>query len=60
MAVATADPPANTPVTVRRIPDPGEPVPAVALPTVALLVGGIALWIGSSALLLAGALAVVV
>jgi ring-1,2-phenylacetyl-CoA epoxidase subunit PaaE len=38
---------------VTRIPDPEEPVPAVAWPTVALLLGGIALWGGSAAAALA-------
>ncbi|MCW2993284.1 MAG: hypothetical protein JWQ18_779 [Conexibacter sp.] len=40
---------------LRRIPDPQEPAPRVAWPTVALLVFGLALWAGSSALWLAGA-----
>lgn len=43
------------PVTVRRIPDPAEPVPEVVWPTVGLLVGGIGLWIASSVAYLAGA-----
>lgn len=43
-----------SPVTVTRIPDPAEPVPRVAWPTVALLVGGIALFAGSTALAVAG------
>jgi len=42
-------------LTLRRIPDPREPAPRVAWPTVALLVVGLALWGGSSALWLAGA-----
>ena len=37
-----------------RIPDPQEPVPAVALPTVALLLGGLVVWTGSAAAMLAG------
>ncbi|MBA2764781.1 MAG: fatty acid desaturase [Thermoleophilaceae bacterium] len=41
-------------ITVTRIPDPAEPVPAVAWPTVALLVVGLALWFGSVAALLSG------
>jgi ring-1,2-phenylacetyl-CoA epoxidase subunit PaaE len=45
------------PVTVTRIPNPGEPVPKVAGPTLALLVGGLALWGASSALYLADSLA---
>lgn len=42
--------PAESPVTVRRIPNPEEPVPTVALPTLGLLVVGLTLWIGSTAL----------
>jgi fatty acid desaturase len=38
----------------RRIPDPQEPLPRVAWPTVALLTCGLALWGGSSALWLTG------
>jgi fatty acid desaturase len=38
-----------------RIPDPQEPVPAVALPALALFAGGLGLWVGSSALALTGA-----
>jgi ring-1,2-phenylacetyl-CoA epoxidase subunit PaaE len=41
---------------ITRIPDPAEPVPAVAWPTVALLVVGLAGWLGSSAAFLTGAL----
>lgn len=37
------------PVSVTRIPDPAEPVPPVAWPTVGLLVGAIALYAGSTA-----------
>jgi fatty acid desaturase len=36
------------PVTVRRIPNPAEPIPLVALPTLALLLGGLVLWIGAT------------
>jgi fatty acid desaturase len=39
---------------VTRIPDPQEPVPAVAWPTVALLLGGLLMWTGSAAATLAG------
>ncbi len=39
-----------------RIPDPGEPVPRVAVPTLALLVASLALWISSSVLYLEGTL----
>jgi len=49
----TADPP----VTVRRIPNPEEPVPAVAVPTLLLLIGGSAMWIASTALYLTDAFA---
>lgn len=45
---ATAEP--NPGLTVKRIPNPEEPVPAVAWPTFSLLVGGLALW-GASATL---------
>ncbi len=44
---------ATSPVTVSRIPDPAESVPTVAWPTLALLVGGAAIWIASTALALA-------
>jgi fatty acid desaturase len=37
----------------RRIPDPQEPLPRLAWPTVALLVFGLALWVASSAAYLA-------
>jgi ring-1,2-phenylacetyl-CoA epoxidase subunit PaaE len=46
-----------SPVTVTRIPDPAEPVPAVALPTLGLLVAGIGGWLLSSALYLDGSFA---
>jgi fatty acid desaturase len=36
------------PVSVTRIPDPAEPVPALSLPAFALLLGGLALWWGST------------
>jgi fatty acid desaturase len=44
----------DTPLVRRTIPDPGEPLPRVAWPTVALLVAGLALWGGSAALHLTG------
>jgi ring-1,2-phenylacetyl-CoA epoxidase subunit PaaE len=44
------------PVTVTRIPNPEEPVPRLALPTLALLIAGVGLWCGSSVLYLAGPL----
>lgn len=47
----------TSPVTVRRIPNPAEPVPTVAVPTLALLVGGLALWIGTAALYVTGTFA---
>ncbi|MBJ7521588.1 MAG: fatty acid desaturase [Solirubrobacteraceae bacterium] len=48
--MSTVAPSRSHPVTISRIPDPAEPVPAVAWPTVALLIGGIALAVGSTAL----------
>src|SRR5688572_4731179 len=41
-------------VTVRRIPDPGEPVPVLAWPTVLLFAGALGAWVGSTAAALAG------
>ena len=41
---------------IRRIPDPEEPVPRIALPTVALFAGCWALWLTSTGLALAGTL----
>ena len=41
-------------LTVKRIPNPDEPVPAVAWPTVGLLVAGIGIWVGSSAAMITG------
>lgn len=41
--------PAGSPVTVTRIPNPEEPVPTVAWPTLALMVGGMGLFFGSTA-----------
>ena len=53
MSASPITPPASdSPVTVRRIPDPAEPVPLVAIPTLLLLVGGIVLWVGATALYL--------
>lgn len=45
---------AAAPLSVTRIPDPAEPVPRVAWPTLALLLGGLGLWGGSTALYLTG------
>jgi fatty acid desaturase len=39
---------------IKRIPNPNEPKPRLAWPTVGVLVGGIAVWAGSTALALAG------
>ncbi|WP_354697721.1 hypothetical protein DSM112329_03360 [Paraconexibacter sp. AEG42_29] len=50
--MSTAPPP--SPVTVRRIPDPAEPVPTVAWPTLALLLVGLAGWAASTTLYLTG------
>ncbi len=47
-SVPTADPIAR----IRTIPDPREPVPLLAHPTVWLFFGGMALWFGSTALAL--------
>jgi fatty acid desaturase len=41
-----------SPLSVTRIPDPEEPVPRVAWPTLGLLAAGLALWGGSTALAL--------
>jgi fatty acid desaturase len=41
-------------LTVTRIPDPAEPVPRVAWPTLGLLVSGLGLWGGSTALYATG------
>jgi len=46
--------PSDAPVTVTRIPDPAEPVPQIAWPTLALLLGGLALFAGSTAAALSG------
>ncbi len=46
--------PQSSPVSVTHIPDPAEPVPAVAWPTLGLLVGGLGLWGTSTALYLTG------
>ncbi|MBA2347821.1 MAG: fatty acid desaturase [Solirubrobacterales bacterium] len=48
---------AASPVTVSRIPNPAEPVPRVATPTLTLLVAGFALWGVTVALYLSGSLA---
>jgi ring-1,2-phenylacetyl-CoA epoxidase subunit PaaE len=50
----------ESPVTVRRIPNPAEPVPTVAVPTLLLLVGGLTLWIGTAVLYLSDALSWVI
>jgi fatty acid desaturase len=54
---STEPPIAAPPVTVTRIPNPAEPVPVLALPTLCLLCAGIALWSASSVLYLTGELA---
>jgi ring-1,2-phenylacetyl-CoA epoxidase subunit PaaE len=51
--VARPTPP-DAAVSVTRIPDPSEPVPDVAWPTLALLAGGLALFAGSSAAAVGG------
>lgn len=55
VVASTTTPTEAKPVTVRRIPDPEEPVPRVAGPTLALLVVGVAAWCASSALYLLAA-----
>jgi fatty acid desaturase len=45
---------ADSPVSVRHIPDPSEPVPRLALPAACLWLGSLALWFGSTALALDG------
>jgi ring-1,2-phenylacetyl-CoA epoxidase subunit PaaE len=42
------------PASVVRIPDPAEPVPAISVPALGLLLGGLALWWGSTAAYIAG------
>lgn len=44
----------TSPLSVTRIPDPAEPVPKVAWPTLCLLVGGLVLWGTSTTLYLTG------
>jgi ring-1,2-phenylacetyl-CoA epoxidase subunit PaaE len=43
-------------VTVRRIPNPAERIPVVAVPTVGLLLAGLVIWIASSTLYITGSL----
>ena len=47
----------QAPSTVSRIPDPREPLPAVAKPTIVLLAAGLAVWVAASVLYLNGELA---
>jgi ring-1,2-phenylacetyl-CoA epoxidase subunit PaaE len=54
MATMPTTPPADSPVSVTRIPDPAEPVPEVAWPTFTLLVVGALLFAGSTAAALSG------
>jgi ring-1,2-phenylacetyl-CoA epoxidase subunit PaaE len=53
-APAPAPLPSDRPATVTRIPDPAEPVPRIAWPTLALLVAALALYGGSTAAALTG------
>ncbi len=46
-----------SPSTVARIPDPREPLPAVAVPTLVLLAAGLTIWVAASVLYLTGELA---
>ena len=48
--------PAHPVDRIGRIPDPDEPIPTIALPVLGLFVGGWALWIGSTAAVVAGPL----
>jgi fatty acid desaturase len=50
--VAAAERAAASPVTVTRIPDPGEPVPRLSGPAIALFLAGLGLWGSSTALAL--------
>lgn len=54
MTPTTTSPPRHPPVTVTHIPDPGEPVPQIAWPTVVLLLAGLALFAGSTAAAVGG------
>ena len=51
-----SDAAAHAPVSVRRIPDPGEPVPRISGPGFALFAAGLILWLGPAALALSGAI----
>lgn len=53
--MTTTTEPAPRAVTVRRIPDPQEPVPGLSMPAFALFCAALALWIGSSTLAVTGA-----
>jgi ring-1,2-phenylacetyl-CoA epoxidase subunit PaaE len=47
---------AESPVSVRTIPNPQEPVPAIALPALALFVVGVTIFVGSTVAAMGGAL----
>lgn len=51
---SSAPPAAGEAVTVRRIPDPGEPVPRLARPTAALCAGALAAWVAAIWLAVSG------
>ncbi len=46
----------QAPLSVVRIPDPQEPLPAVAKPTLAVLATGVTIWVAASVLYLTGEL----
>ncbi len=52
--MTTNAPPAGSPVSVTRIPDPAEPIPRIAWPTLLLQLGGVLLFAGSTAAAVAG------
>lgn len=52
--MSSSAPPSDRPLSIRRIPDPAEPVPRVAWPSVGLLAAGLGLWCVASAAALTG------
>jgi fatty acid desaturase len=52
--MTASTPISDSPVTVTRIPDPGEPKPAVAIPTMILFATGLIIWAAAIALGLGG------
>ncbi|MCD2195873.1 fatty acid desaturase [Actinomycetospora endophytica] len=51
--MAEQDSPQSKATSSRKLPKPDEPVPKLSLPAAGLLVGGLALWVGSTAMALA-------